>query len=194
MRLADPVKRMLISRSLRGRLLLGLAVTWFLVVTLVLGMSWQLGKTMVQETNMSHLRYEATLLADEVTQQVELRFQALERLQRKIGATDDEAWINYQLQQNDSLLAWFEGIVVANREGTVVADWPAIVGRVGLETSELEYFHMLRGTLRPYVSEPFEGRASGIPMVLVSVPRLTEQGEFDGFVAGVLSLDSGGDL
>ncbi|OJA07285.1 diguanylate cyclase [Halomonas sp. QHL1] len=181
-----------ISRSLRGRLLLGLAATWFLVVTLVLGMSWQLGKTMVQETNMSHLRYEATLLADEVTQQVELRFQALERLRGRIGATDDAGWINYQLQQNDSLLAWFEGIVVANRKGTVVADWPAIVGRVGLDTSELEYFHMLRGTRRPYVSEPFEGRASGMPMVLVSVPRFTEQGEFDGFVAGILSLDSGG--
>ncbi|WP_425270307.1 diguanylate cyclase [Halomonas alkaliantarctica] len=192
MRLAAPLKRMHISRSLRGRLLLGLAATWFLVVTLLLGMSWQLGKTMVQETNMSHLRYEATLLADEVTQQIELRFQALERLRGSIGATNDEGWISYQLQQNDSLLAWFEGIVVVNREGTVVADWPAIVGRVGLDTTELEYFHMLRGTLRPYVSEPFEGRASGVPMVLVSVPRLTEQGEFDGFVAGILSLDSGG--
>ncbi|MBR9902710.1 MAG: diguanylate cyclase [Gammaproteobacteria bacterium] len=181
-----------ISRSLRGRLLLGLAATWFLVVTLVLGMSWQLGKTMVQETNMSHLRYEATLLADEVTQQVELRFQALERLRGMIGNTDDASWISYQLQQNDSLLAWFEGIVVADREGRIVADWPAIVGRVGLETSQLEYFRMLRGTRRPYVSEPFEGRASGMPMVLVSVPRFTEQGEFDGFVGGILSLDSGG--
>lgn len=78
MRLASPLKFMLITRSLRGRLLLGLAVTWFLVVTLLLGMSWQLGKTMVHDTNMSHLRYEATLLADEVTQQIELRFQALE--------------------------------------------------------------------------------------------------------------------
>nr|WP_051912808.1 diguanylate cyclase [Halomonas sp. TG39a] len=181
-----------ISRSLRGRLLLGLAATWFLVVTLVLGMSWQLGKTMVQETNMSHLRYEATLLADEVTQQVELRFQALERLRGMIGNTDDASWISYQLQQNDSLLAWFEGIVVADREGRIVADWPAIVGRVGLETSQLEYFRMLRGTRRPYVSEPFKGRASGMPMVLVSVPRFTEQGEFDGFVGGILSLDSGG--
>ncbi|WP_035578018.1 diguanylate cyclase [Halomonas sp. TG39a] len=192
MRLAALLKKMHISRSLRGRLLLGLAATWFLVVTLVLGMSWQLGKTMVQETNMSHLRYEATLLADEVTQQVELRFQALERLRGMIGNTDDASWISYQLQQNDSLLAWFEGIVVADREGRIVADWPAIVGRVGLETSQLEYFRMLRGTRRPYVSEPFKGRASGMPMVLVSVPRFTEQGEFDGFVGGILSLDSGG--
>ena len=192
MSLANPLKLTLTSRSLKSRLLLGLALTWFLVVSLVLGMSWQLGKTMVHEANMSHLRYEATLLADEVTQQVEQRFQALERLSGMISATDDASWIRYQLRQNDGLLAWFEGVVVANREGEVVADWPAIVGRVGLHTAELEYFRMLRGTLRPYVSEPFQGRASGMPMVLVSVPRLTEQGEFDGFVGGILSLDLGG--
>lgn len=192
MRLASPLKLILISRSLRGRLLLGLAVTWFLVVTLVLGMSWQLGKTMVHDTNMSHLRYEATLLADEVTQQIKLRFQALERLRETIGATDDASWISYQLRQNDGLLAWFEGIVVANGEGEVLADWPAIVGRVGLQTSDLEYFRMLRGTRQPYVSEPFVGRASGVPMVLVGVPRFSEQGDFDGFVGGILSLDSGG--
>ncbi|MCL5425683.1 MAG: diguanylate cyclase, partial [Gammaproteobacteria bacterium] len=89
MRLAFSLKKIFLSRSLRGRLLLGLALIWLLVVTLVLGTSWHLGKQMVHETNMSHLRYEATLLADEVTQQVELRFQALERLREMIGPTDD---------------------------------------------------------------------------------------------------------
>lgn len=192
MRLAFSLKKIFLSRSLRGRLLLGLALIWLLVVTLVLGTSWHLGKQMVHETNMSHLRYEATLLADEVTQQVELRFQALERLREMIGPTDDTNWISYHLRQNDGLLAWFEGIVVANADGRVIADWPAIVGRVGLETEGLEYFRMLRGTRQPYVSEPFFGRASNMPMVLVSVPRFTDQGEFDGFVGGVLSLDAGG--
>lgn len=81
---------------------------------------------------------------------------------------------------------------MADREGTIVADWPSVPGRVGLDTSELEYFRMLRGTRRPYVSEPFKGRASGMPLVMVSIPRLNEQGEFEGFVGGVLSLDSGG--
>lgn len=192
MRLAFPLKKMFLSRSLRGRLLLGLALTWLLVVTLVLGMSWHLGKTMVQETNMAHLRYTATLLADEVTQQVEDRFQALNRLEEMLGVSDDTDWISYQLRQNDGLMAWFEGIVVANGDGRVIADWPAVVGRVGLETGELEYFRMLRGTRQPYVSEPFVGRASGLPAVLISVPRLTQEGEFVGFVGGIISLDTSG--
>ncbi|MDQ7733369.1 diguanylate cyclase [Halomonas sp. SpR1] len=192
MRFTHLLKNLFSFSSLKGRLLLGLSFTLLLLIALVLGMAWKVGKTMVQETNMSHLRYEATMLADEVTQQIDMRFQALERLSEMIGPTDDASWISHQLRQNDSLMAWFEGIVVGNRDGKIIADWPAIVGRVGLETAELEYFRMLRGIRRPYVSEPFVGRASGMPMVLVGVPRFTEQGDFDGFIGGILSLDSGG--
>ena len=191
MRFAYPLKNLFAS-SLKGRLLLGLSCTLLLLLALVLGMAWQVGKTMVQETNMAHLRYEAALLADEVTQQIDTRFQALERLRDTIGPTNDATWISQQLRQNDSLMAWFEGIVVINRDGKVIADWPAIVGRVGLDTADFEYFRMLRGIRRPYVSEPFIGRASGMPIIMVGVPRFTEQGDFDGVVGGILSLDTGG--
>lgn len=192
LRLADLINSFPCFRTLKGRLLLGLAVTWLMVIAILLGMSWQFGKTMVQETNMSHLRYEATLLADEVTQQIEQRFHALSRLEEMIGTNDDSDWLNQQLRQSDGLLAWFEGIVVSNSEGRIIADWPTVVGRVGLETDDLEYFRMLRGTQQPYVSEPFIGRASGMPILLVGVPRLNAQGGFDGFVGGILNLDSGG--
>ena len=185
-------KRFISFHSLKGRLLLGLAFTWILVVTLVLGMAWQAGKAMVQETNMVHLRYEATLLADEVTQQIESRFQALKRLDTIIGNNDNTQWLNAQLRVNDALIAWFEGVIVADSSGRIVADWPAVSGRIGLESEEREYFRMLRGTRQPYVSEPFIGRASGIQMVLVSVPRLNAEGEFTGLIGGIVSLNSGG--
>nr|WP_284041620.1 diguanylate cyclase [Halomonas olivaria] len=155
-------------------------------------MAWQVGKSMVQETNMAHLRYEAKLLADEVTQQVEQRFQALERLSRMVGVTDDPEWLGSELRKNDALLAWFEGVVVSDRNGRVITDWPTVIGRAGLETAELEYFKMVRGTRQPYVSEPFIGRASSMPMVLVAVPRRDMAGEFAGFIGGIVSLDAGG--
>lgn len=192
MHLASYLSKLLSLSSLKKRLLLGLALTWLAVVALLLGMAWHLGKTMVHEASMSHLRYEAMLLAGEVTQQVEIRFEALELLREMIGTNDDADWFNYSLRNNNALLALFEGIVVANRDGRIIADWPAIVGRVGLETAELEYFQMLRGTRQPYVSEPFVGRASGRPAILISVPRINEEGEFVGFIGGVISLDSGG--
>ncbi|HAZ99934.1 MAG TPA: diguanylate cyclase, partial [Halomonas sp.] len=51
---------------------------------------------------------------------------------------------------------------------------------------------MVRGIRRPYVSEPFVGRASGMPLVLISVPRIDEDGKFAGFIGGIVSLESSG--
>jgi len=190
--LAGLLKRIIGFGSLQNRLLMGLAVTWLLVVILVLGMAWQLGNAMVKATNMAHLRYESTLLADEVTEQVDTRFEALARLNDQLESGAGSDAIRSTLQRNSALMAWFEGVVVADASGQIIADWPEVEGREGLDTSELEYFRILRGSQRPYVSEPFVGRASGIPLVLISVPRTDENGDFAGFVGGVVSLYSGG--
>ncbi|WP_417861562.1 diguanylate cyclase [Vreelandella venusta] len=181
-----------IVSSLKGRLLLGLLCALLILAGLVLGMAWQVGKTMVQEANMAHMRYEADLIADEVTQQIDHRIQALERLNDILGMTNDPEWLGYELRKNDALLAWFDAIVVSNSSGRIVSDWPAVAGRVGLETADLEYYKMLQGTQRPYVSEPFVGRASEMPMVLVSVPRIDNDGRFAGMIGGVVSLNSSG--
>ncbi|UQI39325.1 sensor domain-containing diguanylate cyclase [Vreelandella venusta] len=181
-----------IVSSLKGRLLLGLLCALLILAGLVLGMAWQVGKTMVQEANMAHMRYEADLIADEVTQQIDHRIQALERLNDILGMTNDPEWLGYELRKNDALLAWFDAIVVSNSSGRIVSDWPAVAGRVGLETADLEYYKMLQGTQRPYVSEPFVGRASEMPMVLVSVPRIDNDGGFAGMIGGVVSLNSSG--
>lgn len=192
MRLARLVNKFAVLRSLKGRLLLGLSCALLLLAALVLGMAWQVGKTMLHEANMAHLRYETQLLADEITQQIEHRFQALERLNQSLDANEDPDALRATLSQNDALLAWFEGVVIADSQGRIIADWPRVEGRQGLETSALEYFKMLQGTRQPYVSEPFVGRASRMPLVLVGVPRKTADGEFDGFIGGVVSLDAGG--
>lgn len=186
------MKVILLPRSLRGRLLLGLALTWVLVVTLVLGMSWQLGKAMVHQTNMTHLRYEASLLASEVTQQVELRIHALERLDVILGDNNDAEALLKVLRDNDALMTWFETLIVADSSGRVLVDWPEVEGRAGLETGHLEYFDVLRGTRKNYVSEPFVGRVTGMPMVLIGVPRTDVYGQFAGFVGGVVALNSSG--
>ncbi|MCO7227726.1 diguanylate cyclase [Halomonas sp. CnH100-B] len=192
MRLAPLIHRLITFRSIKSRLLLGLSCALAILAGAVLGMAWQVGKTMVHETNIAHLRYQANLLSDEITQQINQRINALERLNGAVGLSDDSTWLNYELQKNDSLLAWFEGLVISDENGVIVSDWPSVTGRVGLETGELEYFKMVRGIRRPYVSEPFVGRASGMPLVLISVPRIDEDGKFAGFIGGIVSLESSG--
>jgi len=191
-RLAPLIHRLITFRSIKSRLLLGLSCALAILAGAVLGMAWQVGKTMVHETNIAHLRYQANLLSDEITQQINQRINALERLNGAVGLSDDSTWLNYELQKNDSLLAWFEGLVISDENGVIVSDWPSVTGRVGLETGELEYFKMVRGIRRPYVSEPFVGRASGMPLVLISVPRIDEDGKFAGFIGGIVSLESSG--
>ncbi|RCV85678.1 diguanylate cyclase [Vreelandella rituensis] len=172
--------------------MLGVAIAWLLIVALVLGITWQLGKEMVQETNVSHLRYESRLLADEVTQQVSARINTLERLSSLLSQRDNPSWLQTELRHQNTLLELFEGLVVTDASGRIIADWPVVPGRKNLETGQEEYFRALRGTGRPYVSQPFVGRASNMPMVLISVPRKGSEGEFQGFVGGVVSLNRGG--
>lgn len=185
-------KRLIQFRSLKSRLLLGVSATLLILAAVVLGLTWQAGQSMLQESNVTHLRYEANMLADEITQQVENRIEALERLSQTMGTASDTEWVQYELAKNDSLLSWFEGIVVSDEEGSLIADWPSVVGRIGLETRDQEYFKMLRGTRNVHVSEPFIGRATQMPLVLIGVPRLNARGDFLGFIGGVVRLDSGG--
>jgi diguanylate cyclase (GGDEF)-like protein/PAS domain S-box-containing protein len=178
--------------TLQGRLVFGLALIWVLVVALVLGMAWHLGQSMVQRTSLSHLSYEANMLADEITQHMSSRIGALERMSEFVAGRDDRTWLQNELRRNDALLEWFEGVVIIDESGRVLADWPVVSGRRGLDTAQTEFFRMLKGTQNPYVSEPFVGRASQYPMVLVNVPRFDAQGEFAGVIGGVVSLKTSG--
>ncbi|MGQ4880169.1 diguanylate cyclase [Billgrantia sp. LNSP4103-1] len=177
--------------SLQGRLLAGLVMTWLVIVGVVLALAWQFGKDLVDEANLAHLRYESQLIADDMTEQVERRLSALERLERSLHDAEPSE-ISYRLSHSQVLLEWFEGLMVTNAEGRVIADWPEVPGRMGLDTAGTEYYRMVRHSPWPYVSQPFVGRASGDSQVLMLVPRFDEQGAFAGMVGGMINLTRGG--
>lgn len=177
--------------SLQGRLLVGLVTTWLAIVGLLLVLAWLFGKDLVEDANVAHLRYESQLIADGLTENVNRRLAALERLASRLE-THESGELKSLLEDNQALMEWFEGIMVTGPEGRVLADWPVVEGRVGLETASTEYFRMVRHSPWPYVSQPFVGRASGDPLVLMLVPRLGERGEFLGVVGGMVNLAQGG--
>lgn len=184
------------ARSLRGRLVLGLAFTWVLLVAVVLAMAWHLGKNMVQETSLSHLRYETGMLADEITHQVQSRTTALEHVAEIAEGLTSRESLQRRLEHNNALLEWFERLIVTGPEGRVKASWPLIGaaadGGNSLDIADRAYFRMIKGTRHAHVSEPFIGRASRIPMVLIGVPRWDANGDFAGIVGGAMSLRSSG--
>ena len=158
-------------RTLRGQLVLGLALTLLVIVTLVLAMAWYFGESMLQQGNLANLRYDSNMLADEVSQQMRSRMDALERVADTLAGEDDTVRVRDLLAHNDPLLEWFEGLVVADADGVIIADWPALDDRIGLKSGNSEFFRMLQGTHQSYVSEPFIGPVSHYPLVLISVPR-----------------------
>ncbi|MBA2779503.1 diguanylate cyclase [Halomonas kenyensis] len=166
-------------------------MTWLVTVGAVLMLAWQFGKDLVDEANLAHLRYESQLIANDLTEQVDRRLRALERLERSLRGVEPEE-LSERLASHQVLLEWFEGLMVTEADGRVMADLPEIPGRAGLETAETEYFNRVRHSPWPYVSRPFTGRVSGDSLVLMLVPRFDEQGSFAGIVGGMVNLSHGG--
>ncbi|MBF8221360.1 sensor domain-containing diguanylate cyclase [Halomonas sp. 328] len=177
--------------SLRGRLLLGLATTWGLVLVGVLAFGWQLGRDLVQELNATHLRYEAELIADDLSAEVSKRIAALERLAPLLEASQTHSELRAELRHNDALLAWFDGLVVSSAEGEIIADWPEVPGRVGLDLAERDFFRLPRHSRYPYISEPFQGRASRETLVMMTLPLHDADGHFQGILGGLVNLNRG---
>ncbi|WP_348533491.1 diguanylate cyclase [Halomonas sp. 25-S5] len=179
--------------SLKGRLLLGLAATWIIVVALVMWAGWTSSRSLSEESNLIHLNYEARLIADELTHQVDSRLAALgqlaERMPPKAGEGSDPHTL---LAANSALLEWFEGLLLFDAAGTIRADWPQMPGREGLDAGLRDYFQFVKGFKRPYVSEPFIGRVSGMPMLLFLVPLFDEAGDFQGALGGLVNIRQGG--
>ncbi len=180
-------------RSMHKRLLLGLAFGWLLGMAVILVSTWHSGQSLIREVANEHLEYEARMIAGEIDQEVQLRFEALQRLASQIGTFESRAYaeLSRELSRNDALLSLFDGLVMIDRDGKVLADWPRIDGREGLSVHGSDFFQFQRHVSRPYVSEPFRGRASDEPLIVFSVPLLDEAGRFSGVVGGVAKILNG---
>ncbi len=177
-------------QTLEKRLLMGLVVTWLVIIGLLLGVAWGIGQTLVGKANLTQLGYQAEMLSRGLQDRIGQRFSALTYLRNQLGNGSDQE-VASRLEENRSLLADFEGVVVIDAEGVVIADMPEVAGRVGLDTATREFFREMRQAPWPYVSRPFIGRASGQPLVLLLMPRFTAEGEFNGMVGGLLNLAHG---
>lgn len=187
MRVAQSLKHVLHHSffSLRGRLLLGGVVIWTLLSMTLLSFGWQSGTLLVEESNRVHLRYGAELIRNDITHEIEQRLEILERL---AGLYPDASPGMLARGNHAPLLALFEGLILVDAENIIVDDWPTLEGRRGQDIGYRAYARFMRNVQRPHVSEPFIGAVSGKPMVMMLVPRHTEQGRYTGFVGGLVEI------
>ncbi len=174
--------------TLRSRLLLGVSLGWLVLVAALLGYSHLSGGSLAQQENLTHLEYEAQLIAGQLERSIRERQQALARLRPSLDLTDDDLFS--QLQRQEGLLALFDRLMVFDAEGEPVAAWPPFA-HGGPNIAGRDYFRHVRGFRRPHVSEPYVGGETGIPQVMVIEPLLDDEGRFLGILGGNASLHDG---
>lgn len=183
-----------VLHSLHSRLVIGISLGWLVLIASIVLVSSRSGDHLAREVNREHLEYEAALIAQHLEEAIAIRISALEHFAERASLGLPElAFVDSTelLEKNTALLALFDALAVISADGEVMADWPYLEGRRGMHVDDREYFSFLRHVRRPYVSEPFTGAASDVPMVMVAVPLLGPDRTFAGMVGGVMSLEHG---
>ncbi|MDW5377898.1 diguanylate cyclase [Halomonas sp. HP20-15] len=180
-------------KSMHKRLLLGLALGWIVIVFALLVSTWFSGQRQIREVNDTHLKYEATLIAEQVQQELSMRLDSLQRLGGILDPdmVDNATYVHAKLAQNDPLLELFDALTVIGRDGRVVSRWPEPRSGADVDVSDRLYFRFIRSVRRPYVSEPFVSRFDDSPLIMLGVPLEDSSGDFLGMVGGVIDILDG---
>jgi len=173
--------------SLHAHLMLSLGLGWVLLVCVLLGTSWYLGRDVTRQSILGQLEYQSEMLARSIEQDLQVRTGALKRLAQQFSEADmkEQDKLPDRLAANQALLAFFDALILIDAEGVVVADWPQLAERDQLDVTQRDFYIRAKGGLRPLVSDPFVGRVTTEPLVMLAVPLLDERGQFLGVLGGV---------
>jgi len=81
-----------------------------------------------------------------------------------------------------------QGVVVVDGSKRILAEMPASTGRVGISVADRDYVNaaLLQG--KSSISPPLIGKKTGHPVVVMSVPVVSRQGQVVGVLAGIVDL------
>ncbi|WP_458525292.1 diguanylate cyclase domain-containing protein [Onishia taeanensis] len=180
---------MRILGTLHSRLMLWIGMGWVALMISTMGFAYLTGSELIRQANISHLTYEAKLIAQQVERSVEQRLTAVERLagqvSRELTTRSPQAVIRHE-----PMLALFERLAIVSAEGRVITSYPRLESLQGLDVSDRDFFRYVRAIGEPYVSEPIISRVNGRPLVVVSAPISDAEGHFAGQVIGTVSVES----
>lgn len=129
-------------------------------------------------------------VADEIDSRLAMSFDALARVASGLtpALVADTPALQRFIRDKTGVLAIFDALIVVSADLTVLADVPALAGRVGTDVSGLEHLVRLRDTGAPVLSQPFLGRVTRRPTVALSVPVFDQQGALIAILSGTLDL------
>ncbi|WP_293024665.1 diguanylate cyclase [Pandoraea sp.] len=138
----------------------------------------------------------AQVVAGEVNDKIGERRHLLERLAHAMSPEllTDPARLNIWLNGRQLVEPLFSlGLLVADRQGRIVADAPTIPGRVGMQVIEMSSFHdALTGHF--VIGHPLVGPATKQPLLSMMAPVRDATGRVRAVLIGLTSLSAAGFL
>ncbi|MHB8950300.1 MAG: PAS domain S-box protein [Rhodoferax sp.] len=134
----------------------------------------------------------ATLLADEIDQDIAFRLKALATFASEItpAMMQRPTALQVKLDQRPMLAQLFnDGAAIAGLDGTVLADLPHAPGRIGANFSERDYAIGALKDGKATIGKPVISKLTGNPTLAVAVPIKDATGAVIGVLAGVVNLN-----
>ncbi len=95
------------------------------------------------------------------------------------------------LKQRPLLQQLFSGgVAIIGTDHRIIADYPEIPGRRGMDVSGREHIRQVTATRKPYISKPFVGSPLAHPLLVITVPVLDGAGELRAMLSGVIDLSA----
>ena len=134
----------------------------------------------------------ASYTASEVEQKIKLRFEILELVAKEISpeVMASPVKLHSTLANRPILISRFDaGVVVIDKDGAGLADFPHVAGRVGSSYTEQAYFQEVIKTGKSALGKAQIGRFTKRLAVGFAAPILDANGQISGILAAFATLD-----
>ncbi|WP_432472923.1 EAL domain-containing protein [Amphritea sp. HPY] len=175
--------------SLRNRVLL-LTLAGFLIASVTLAI---LVVRYLQNDVQKILIQQQQTMVDMVVQRMDSALQSrldyLEAFAAKLqsnGRLLSNRKIQQRLNSESHLQQLFNGgLVVLNRSGISVVDYPVVKGRTGINFSDRQHLQQARASASSVISRPLIGKGLQTPLFAINTPILDANKKVIGFIFGV---------
>jgi signal transduction histidine kinase len=181
------------SLSLKSRVML---VVFVLLIGGIWGLATRIAALVqadIEQVLLDQLSATVGYAATDLDNSIRLRVAVLNEVAAAITPEllADPAEIRQLLEQRRVSRSIFPlGLIVANREGVYIADYPAVAGRLGASVRDSRFFLDIMGGARQAVGSPVIGRTAKQALFRVGVPLHDASGKTAGVLFGaVLSSD-----
>ncbi|MBI5120696.1 MAG: HAMP domain-containing protein [Rhodospirillales bacterium] len=181
-----------LSRSLIVRLIALALFLIFMALFLRIAVMFPFLKNRMGELSASRQWTIAEYAANDVDDRIRTRKELIASLARQLPPKllQDPAGLETWLRERHEIYPKFSrGLVVLPVSGQgVLAEFPAVFGRAGLDFSSSDWFEQALRLKQPVIGKPFRGRTDNIPLIVMSAPVLDETGRVRAVLSGATEI------